>query len=90
MLNKSNKIISIKIIEKIIIENTVFFSLIIILKPAFNIKYATQHLIPTNAYWTYLFSIKASKNKEMIKIIIKDGNTTPKVAIILPNIFFCL
>ena len=42
--------------EKITIVKILFADSFIILNPAFKIKNATAHLIPTNAYATYLFS----------------------------------
>lgn len=81
---------AIKTARKTTILKTVFSNFINISIAALIIKKATAHLIPEKAYATYLFAIKASKNKEIIKMIIKDGKTTPKVAKKAPKIFFLL
>ena len=88
MLNNSKTIIKIKTMLNVKTLKTVFFILINISNPAFVIKNATQAFIPVNAYAIYLLAKIVSKNKEIIKIIINDGNTTPNVAIKLPKIFF--
>mgnify|MGYP004604942975 CR=1 FL=1 len=54
------------------------------------IKIATAHFIPTKAYFTYFKAINCLKNKEIIKIITKEGIITPNVAKILPKILFFL
>ena len=52
----------------------IFFrsSVFIMLIPVVRIRKATAHLMPTKAYATYLFAMKASKNREMTNIIINN------------------
>ena len=58
--------------------------------PALKIRKATAHLIPLKAKATNLFFINSSKKREIIKIIIIEGKTTPKVAKVEPKTPFFL
>ena len=90
ILNNSNKIIKTKTTIKQEIEKMFLVVDLSILIAALIIKIATAHFIPTKAYFTYFKAINCLKNKEIIKIINKEGIITPNVAKILPKILFFL
>ena len=72
-------------IIKVIIGKNFFSNFFNIVNPVLTIKNDTAPLIPANAYLTISYSINCSKNNDIIKIIINEGNTTPNVANVLPK-----
>ena len=85
MANMSINTIAVKTSAKVISGNGFFSTFLNIPMPVLIIKNATALLIPVKAYLTNLFCINSSKNRETIKMIVKDGKTTPAVAAMLPK-----